>query len=355
MESSDNNSLEEIRQELRRQILAVTPGDFEEVALRVFRYQAEHNPVYRAYLSHLNLNIDRLERLAEVPHLPIQFFKHHTIRTGQPPRPAVKFESSGTTGITTSAHTLYDASLYQSLSQCIFEQQYGPLSHFHILALLPSYLERNNSSLVYMVRHFIEQSDSIFSGFYLHDIGALTDQLRKIAGNEGISKAGKRKVLVLGVTFALLDWAESGEDFSYLREIPEFIVMETGGMKGRRREMLREEVHDILIQNLNLPVIHSEYGMTELLSQAYSPGEGLFHPGATMRVLLRDPNDPFDIHPHGQFSGTGGVNVVDLANLDTCSFIETQDLGRFGEEAETFYIMGRFDNSDVRGCSLMVV
>lgn len=351
MESLGNNSLEETREELRRQILAVTPADFEEVALRVFRYQATYNPVYREYLSHLNLKVDRLERLAEVPHLPIQFFKHHTIRTGQPPRPAVKFESSGTTGITTSAHTLYDASLYQSLSQRIFEQRYGSLERFHILALLPSYLERNNSSLVYMVRYFIERTSSNYSGFYLHDIASLTDQLRKFTENEEVN----RKVLVLGVTFALLDWAESGQDLSFLQKIPNLIVMETGGMKGRRREMLREEIHDILKEKLNLPAIHSEYGMTELLSQAYSSGEGLFRPGATMRVLLRDPNDPFDRHKHGKFDGTGGVNVVDLANLDTCSFIETQDLGRFGEEAETFYIMGRFDNSDVRGCSLMAI
>ena len=351
MESSGNNSPEEIREELRRQILAVTPADFEEVALRVFHYQAAHNPVYREYLSHLNLKIDRLERLAEVPHLPIQFFKHHTIRTGQPPRPAVIFESSGTTGITTSAHTLYDASLYQSLSQRIFEQQYGSLNRFHILALLPSYLERNNSSLVYMVRHFIEQTFSNFSGFYLHDTAALTEQLQKLTDNQDED----HNILVLGVTFALLDWAESGEDFSFLQKTPNLTVMETGGMKGRRREMLREEIHDLLREKLNLPAIHSEYGMTELLSQAYSPGEGLFHPGATMRILLRDPNDPFAVRPHGQFHGTGGVNVVDLANLDTCSFIETQDLGRFGEESETFYIMGRFDNSDVRGCSLMAV
>ncbi len=351
MESSGNNSLQKIREELRRQVLAVTPADFEEVALRVFRYQAEHNPVYRNYLRHLNIKNDRLERLAEVPHLPIQFFKHHTIRTGQPPRPAVKFESSGTTGITTSTHTLYDASLYQFLSQRIFEQQYGPLSHFHILALLPSYLERNNSSLVYMVRHFIEKTSSNFSGFYLNDTNALTQHLRELAENE----AKDRKVLVLGVTFALLDWAEGGGDFSFLQKIPDLMIMETGGMKGRRREMLREEVQDILKEKLGLPAIHSEYGMTELLSQAYSAGEGLFLPGATMRVLLRDLNDPFDVRSHEQFEGTGGVNVVDLANLDTCSFVETQDLGRFGTEPETFYIMGRFDNSDVRGCSLMAV
>ncbi|MPR35471.1 acyl transferase [Salmonirosea aquatica] len=351
MESASNSRLSEYRHILRRQIREVTPATFEEVALRVFRYQADHNPVYHAYLAHLNHQNDRPERLAEVPHLPIQFFKHHTIRTGQPPVPAVNFESSGTTSSTYSVHPLYDAFLYQSLSQRIFEQEYGPLNHFHILALLPSYLERNNSSLVYMVRHFIDQTGSPFSGFYLHDTTALTTQLRSLATNS----EDKRQVLVLGVTFALLDWAESAIDFSFLQQLPNLIVMETGGMKGRRREMLREEVHDVLMEKLNLPRIHSEYGMTELLSQSYSSGAGLFRPGATMRVLLRDPNDPFEVHAYGGFEGTGGINVVDLGNLDSCSFIETQDLGRFGPEKDSFYVMGRFDNSDVRGCNLMAL
>ena len=351
MESANNSRLSEYRQSLRRQVSEVAPDTFEEVALRVFRYQAEHNPVYRTYLTYLNNKNDRPERLAEVPHLPIQFFKHHTIRTGQPPVPAVNFESSGTTGFTSSVHPLYDASLYQSLSQRIFEQEYGPLNHFHILALLPSYLERNNSSLVYMVRHFIDQTNSPFSGFYLHDMAALTRQLRTLSTRSD----DPRRVLVLGVTFGLLDWAESSTDFSFLQKIPDLIVMETGGMKGRRREMLREEVHDVLTEKLNLPRIHSEYGMTELLSQAYSQGGGLFRPGASMRVLLRDPNDPFAIHQAGQFEGTGGINVVDLANLDSCSFIETQDLGRYGPEKDSFYVMGRFDNSDVRGCNLMAL
>ncbi len=329
----------------------MTPATFEEVALRVFGYQAEHNPVYRTYLAYINYKNDRPERLAEVPHLPIQFFKHHTIRTGQPPVPAVNFESSGTTGSASSVHPLYDAPLYRSLSQRIFEQEYGTLKHFHILALLPSYLERNNSSLVYMVRHFIDQTDSPFSGFYLHDTAALTHQLRTLASRSN----DQRRVLVLGVTFGLLDWAESNIDFSFLLNIPDLIVMETGGMKGRRREMLREEVHDVLTAKLPLSRIHSEYGMTELLSQAYSQGEGLFRPGATMRVFLRDPNDPFEVHAYGEFEGTGGINVIDLANLDSCSFIETQDLGRFGPDKDSFYVMGRFDNSDIRGCNLMAL
>jgi hypothetical protein len=351
LESASNSRLSEQRQNLRRQINEVTPATFEDVALRVFRYQAEHNPVYRAYLTHLNYPYDRPERLAEVPHLPIQFFKHHTIQTGQPPVPAVNFESSGTTGSAPSVHTLYDAPLYQSISQRIFEQEYGPLNHVHMLALLPSYLERNNSSLVYMIRHFIDLTASPFSGFYLHDTAALTSQLRALATRPNDS----RRVVVVGVTFGLLDWVETETDFSFLQNIPDLIVMETGGMKGRRREMLREEVHEVLTERLQLPRIHSEYGMTELLSQAYSQGGGVFRPGATMRVLLRDPNDPFSVNSHGEFEGTGGINVVDLANLDSCSFIETQDLGRFGTEKDSFYVMGRFDNSDVRGCNLMAL
>ncbi len=164
-----------------------------------------------------------------------------------------------------------------------------------------------------------------------------------------------RTILVLGVTFGLLDWVESEADFSFIQDLPNLIVMETGGMKGRRREMLREEVHDQLTARLGVKKIHSEYGMTELLSQAYSQGQGLFRPGATMRVLLRDPNDPFDVREHGQLEATAGINVIDLANLDSCSFIETQDLGRFGPEPQTFEIMGRFDNSDLRGCNLMTL
>lgn len=348
MELVNKNELTEYRGTLRDKVLNLTPANFEAVALEVFRFQAQYNPLYSEYIKQLNIRYERLERLAAVPFLPIQFFKHHTIRTGQPPTSAVHFESSGTTGSSPSVHTLYDAPLYQNLSQRIFEQVYGPLDQFHILALLPSYLERNNSSLVYMVKHFIEQSNSSFSGFYLDNTLALTRKLQELS-----QRNDRRKVLVLGVTFALLDWAESKIDFSFLNNIPDLIIMETGGMKGRRKEILREEVHDVLTKSLQVSYIHSEYGMTELLSQGYSTGAGLFKPGITMRVLLRDPNDPFDVRTHGQMESTGGINVVDLANLDTCSFIETQDLGRYGTEPDSFYVMGRFDNSDIRGCNLM--
>jgi hypothetical protein len=346
-----NKTSDELRQELREQIPDLTADRFTELALKIFRYQAAFNPIYNQYVSYLKTDVKRVERLTEIPFLPIQFFKNHLIRTGAPPLPSATFESSGTGGAATSRHELYDASLYQTVSSRIFTEFYGELNRHHLLALLPSYLERNNSSLVYMIRHFIDQTDSEVSGFYLKNTDEMLARLRYLAENPD----GK-PVLLMGVTFALLDLAESGVDLSFLRKIPNLAVMDTGGMKGRRQELLREEVHDILTKNFGVDKIHSEYGMTELLSQSYSKGEGLFFPGATMRILLREPNDPLTVFEYNSSRNrTGGINVIDLANLDSCAFIETQDLGRFGAFPETFYVMGRFDNSDVRGCNLMVL
>ncbi|GGN02724.1 acyltransferase [Dyadobacter beijingensis] len=351
MELQNNKTIAEIRAGLREQIVTVEPADFEPLALRVFRYQAGYNPIYREYIRHLGVDPARISALTEIPFLPIQFFKNHRVATGHSSDASVVFRSSGTTGQITSSHHLYDEPLYKAISYRIFQQNYGDLNHFHILALLPSYLERTNSSLVYMMQHFIEESGSEYSGFYLNNTGEMLHRLRQIAD----SQDGKT-VLLLGVTFALLDLAESNFDLSFLKDIRHLTVMDTGGMKGRRTELLREEVHDILTGSLGVPVIHSEYGMTELLSQGYSHGNGLFAPGHSMRILLRDINDPFAISDHNLGSSkTGGINVIDLANLDTCSFIETQDLGRFGDKPGTFYVMGRFDNSDIRGCNLMVL
>ncbi|MCF0054327.1 acyl transferase [Dyadobacter sp. CY356] len=351
MKLQSNKSSLEIRQELRQQIIDLDPIDFESLALQIFKYQAENNPVYKEYISHLHFKTDEVSRLTEIPFLPIQFFKHHLIKTGNPPKPTVIFESSGTTGAATSRHALYDAPLYKSVSTRIFLQNYGHLDDFHMLVLLPSYLERNNSSLVYMMQHFIDQANSPLSNFYLHNTGEMIEQLKKLAKNPD-----GRGILLMGVTFALLDLAESNIDFSFLKNIPDLKIMDTGGMKGRRQELLREEVHDILTGSFGVSKIHSEYGMTELLSQSYSQGDGLFYPGTTMRILLRDVNDPFSIYDHNLAgSKTGGINIIDLANLDSCSFIETQDLGRFGAESGTFYVMGRFDNSDIRGCNLLVL
>ncbi|TLU99411.1 LuxE/PaaK family acyltransferase [Dyadobacter luticola] len=348
-----NNSPETaIRDSLRDRIITFKPENFDDLALDVFRYQAAFNPVYSQFIGALNVDPNKITRLTDIPFLPIQFFKTHTIRTGNVAVTAdTIFESSGTTGLNTSRHHLYDPELYKLVSERIFQLNYGDLNRFHILALLPSYLERNNSSLVYMVQHFIARSGSEHSGFYLNNPQELLEKLKFLSQNPD----GK-SVLLLGVTFALLDLADSGENMSFLQNLDKLIVMDTGGMKGRRREMLREEVHDILTQELHVPVIHSEYGMTELISQGYSHGNGLFEPGNTLRILIRDVNDPLTISDHNpDKTKTGGINVIDLANLDSCAFIETQDLGRFGDAPGTFYVMGRFDNSDIRGCNLMVL
>ena len=377
-----------MRQALRQQILTVDNESFEPLALAIFRYQAAYNPVYRQYLNHLNIRPTALTDLRRVPFMPISFYKNHTILTGLNPADetahnTLEFASSGTTGSETSRHLVPDPDLYDAVSTRIFEQAYGPLQNVHILALLPSYLERNNSSLVYMVQRFIarskgsqtgvEQPDDTATNFFLNNLNELTDRLRQLTEHPD----GKR-ILLIGVTFALLDWAESERDLRFLARTgssrsPDLIVMETGGMKGRRKELLREEVHELLTRRLGISPIHSEYGMTELLSQAYSMGEGVFRPSPTLRVFLRDINDPFSLitnnHiPSGMLGEqrrtgprsvgsrqTGGINVVDLANLDSCSFIETQDLGQYAGEKGEFRVMGRFDNSDVRGCNLLVV
>ncbi|WP_375444110.1 acyl transferase [uncultured Fibrella sp.] len=341
---------------LRQRILNVTPTDFEALALDLFRYQARHNAVYAEYLRHLRCQPELVQTLAEIPFLPISFFKTHRVLIPDVPG-ATEFASSGTTGATTSRHLVPDLPLYDAVCQRLFEDIYGPLSQFHILGLLPSYLERNNSSLVYMVQRFMDLSGSDQSGFFLNDHAELTNRLRYLTEQATQHSVPVKKVLLIGVTFGLLDWIDqTPEPLTWVGTHPNLVVMETGGMKGRRREMLREEVHAELRTALGLPAIHSEYGMTELLSQGYSTGAGVFSPGATIQVRLRDLNDPFHSYVPGQATGkqTGGVNVIDLANLDSCAFIETQDLGQYEGNSGTFRIMGRFDNADVRGCNLLV-
>ncbi|QJD77710.1 long-chain-fatty-acid--protein ligase [Spirosoma rhododendri] len=341
------------RQALRARLLDVDAGSFEPLALDVFRYQATTNPVYSRFLDLLTIRPDSVTNLRQIPFMPIGFFKTQQVLSNEgsvdsPADSLLTFASSGTTGEQTSRHYVADPPLYDAVSIRLFEQTYGPLDNVAILALLPSYLERNNSSLVYMVRQFMDRSAHPLSGFFLNDHDELTARLRHLS-----TRPDKPRVLLIGVTFGLLDWAESGTDFSFLRDNPNLIVMETGGMKGRRKELLRDEVHQILAHRLGVPRIHSEYGMTELLSQAYSTGEGVFSPSPTLQVLLRDINDPFYKYPDG-YTRTGGINVIDLANLDSCSFIETQDLGQYVGTDGHFRVIGRFDNSDIRGCNLMI-
>ena len=317
-----------------------TDFDFQAIALALFRYQAQHNTLYRTYMEHLGVQAANVQALEQIPFLPIEFFKAQEVRTGEF-TPEATFYSSGTTGQNRSRHIVADLGLYHAVTERTFEQFYGPLQEYVVLALLPSYLEQGGSSLVAMVDHFIKRTGQEEEGFYLRNHDRLLQALRQ-------ARQRGKKVLLIGVSYALLDLAEElrGQaDFSGVT------VMETGGMKGRRREMIREELHRQLQQGFGVPGIHSEYGMTELLSQGYSKGEGVFWPGYSMRILLRDLNDPFDISLNHR---SGGINVIDLANIDSCAFIETKDIGRVQANG-SFEVLGRFDNSDIRGCNLLVV
>jgi len=331
--------------QLKASVLNVNTQNFDDLALNIFRFQAQNNVTYAKYLKYLQVDVSKVQSIKDIPFLPIEFFKTQTILSGEV-QPKVIFESSGTTGQNTSRHLVADPDFYLQIAEQIFEKFYGKLAEFQILALLPSYLERNNSSLVYMVEHFIKQSKSQDSGFYLNNYNELATTLKRIA-----SENSSKKILLIGVTFGLLDFAEAGLDLSFLQIFQHLTVMETGGMKGRRKELLREEVHEILTNAFYVDKIHSEYGMTELLSQGYSFGEGIFDLPPSMKILLRDVNDPFNV----EHQTRGGINVIDLANVDSCSFIETKDLGSFIPASRQFRVLGRFDNSDIRGCNLMIL
>ena len=310
--------------------------NFETNALQIFRWQATKNLVYKSYLSHLNVDITEVSKLSQIPFLPISFFKSHSIKTNEW-EPEKVFESSGTSGMQTSKHFIKDVQFYHRHAKQLFELEFGRVKNAHILALLPSYLERDNSSLVSMVQFFIQKSNSGHSGFYLHNLEQLANKLIEL-------KDSDRKIILFGVTFALLELTEK-----YELDLSHVILIETGGMKGRREEVTREELYDKLRKKLNLVDIYSEYGMTELLSQAYGRN-AMFNMPNTMKILIREVSDPFSEAPIGR---TGGINVIDLANVHTCSFIETQDLGRINTHG-TFEVLGRFDNSELRGCNLLV-
>jgi phenylacetate-coenzyme A ligase PaaK-like adenylate-forming protein len=318
------------------QLYTVNDKTFKDIALQLFRYQAAQNEVYKAYLQLLGITVDKIRTLEEIPFLPISFFKTQALKTGAW-QAATTFSSSGTTGSTSSQHHVRDVSFYLRHSKKCFEHFFGSVSDYHFLALLPSYLDRKNSSLVVMMDYFIRESRSTASGFYLDNLNGLVEDLKKLQENP-------RKVILWGVSFALLDLAEKYPDLSHC------IVFETGGMKGKRREMTRFELHQALKAGLNVSKIFSEYGMTELFSQAYSAGNERFSCPPWLKMIGRDLADPFQ---KGLQNETAGINVIDLANYHTISFIETEDLGKIYADG-TFEIMGRIDNSDVRGCNLMV-
>ncbi len=325
------------RQQLLQKIGSVDANGFTELALELFQFQATYNDLYRQYLEILKIEPSCIEQIEDIPCLPISLFKKYEIKTGDW-QPALIFSSSGTTGLQTSRHLLRDEEWYIRNARRGFKTFYGPCSDYCFLALLPAYLERSGSSLVFMAQDFIQQSKHNLSGFFLNEL----DDLR-----QRLAYCQKKRVptVLLGVSFALWDLAEAGGI-----NFPELVVMETGGMKGRREEITREELHQILCKGLGVAKIHSEYGMTELLSQAYSKGEGHFFPAPTMRIMLRETNDPFGKVPLGK---TGVVNIIDLANIDSIAFIATDDLGKTHTDG-SFEILGRLDASDVRGCNLLV-
>jgi phenylacetate-coenzyme A ligase PaaK-like adenylate-forming protein len=311
---------------------------FEKIALKVFRFQYENNLVYKEFCDFMKVKVQEVKSIKEIPFLPIQFFKSHSIVSNTNSIQET-FYSSGTSGQITSRHYITDISLYEESYRKGFAQFYGDIEDYVVLALLPSYLERDGSSLIYMFKDLIEKTNHPESGFYLNDYNALTEKLISL-DNSG------QNVILIGVTYALLDLIEL-----HKFQLKNTFIMETGGMKGKRKEMIREELHDQLCKGFSVSSIHSEYGMTELLSQAYSLGNGIFECPSWMQALIRDPEDGLSYVNDGK---TGGINVIDLANINSCSFIATQDLGKKNPN-NSFEVLGRFDNSDIRGCNLMVL
>ena len=312
--------------------------EFEQLALEVFQFQYTNNAQYKTFCELLGKSPSNVQNTNEIPFLPIEFFKTQKITSTQRPPEAI-FESSGTTKSNISRHYVPDLNLYSQSFLDGFTKFYGPVEGYCVLALLPSYLEREGSSLVYMVNEFISRSKHTDSGFYLYDLKALMQKLEQLENQQ-------TKTLLIGVSFALLDLAER-----FSMPLKHTIIMETGGMKGRRKELIREELHGILKKAFGVSKIHSEYGMTELLSQGYSQGDGLFKCPPWMKISIRDTEDPLSLQNDGI---TGGINVIDLANVYSCSFIATQDLGRTYPNG-TFEVLGRFDHSDIRGCNLMAL
>jgi phenylacetate-coenzyme A ligase PaaK-like adenylate-forming protein len=314
-----------------------TEEEFNEITLDIFNYQYKNNPIYNQYLNHLGINNNRIDNIQDIPFLPIEFFKTQKI-ISENKKEEIIFSSSGTTGMQTSKHYLLDLSIYENSFLTAFQNFYGNPEEYVFIGLLPSYLERKGSSLIYMVDKLIEKSKSPESGFYLNQYDEVAKKIIEL------DKNGK-KTMLIGVSYALLDLVEK-----YKFSLQNTIVLETGGMKGRRKEMIKSDLHKQLKKGFNVNHIHSEYGMTELLSQAYSQKNEKFYCPPWMKILIRDPYDPFSNMPNEK---SGGINVIDLANIFSCSFIETKDLGKVYLD-NSFEVLGRFDNSDIRGCNLMV-
>jgi phenylacetate-coenzyme A ligase PaaK-like adenylate-forming protein len=324
---------------LRKRIFNIkSSNDFREISLQIFNYQFNNNTVYHDFIISLGKNPSEIRTPVDIPFLPVEFFRNHRIVTGNLPVEMI-FESSGTTGFTPGKHFINDLSLYEESFLKSFRLFYGEPEKFLITALLPSYTERRGSSLVYMADYLIRRSRHPESGFYKDNFEDLIPVFKK-------ARERNERILLLGVSFALIDLAENCSP-----DLSGVIVMETGGMKGRRKELTRYELHAVLREKLNITSVHSEYGMTELLSQAYSKEEGIFYCPPWMKIVIRDPMDPLTII--NESDQTGGINIIDLANINSCSFIATGDLGKVHNDGG-FEVLGRFDNSDIRGCNLLV-
>jgi phenylacetate-coenzyme A ligase PaaK-like adenylate-forming protein len=327
-------------------VFSITEDSFDKVAFEIFKFQYEHNTLYKAYADMVKTDLGTVDSLSKIPFLPIQFFKSHQVKTTEF-APEIIFESSGTTQTSSSHHYVKDIEIYRQSFLKTFESFYGRASDWCILGLLPSYLERKGSSLVFMVDELIQKSGHEKSGFYLYDYNKLFSVLKEL-------EAAQQKTLLIGVSFALLDFAEK-----YSLPLKHTTIMETGGMKGRREEMIRSELHERLKKSFQVAAIHSEYGMTELLSQAYSKGSGIFHCPPWLKVLIRDEEDPLQVNNPKSVNSTknpirGAINIIDLANVYSCSFIATDDAGKLYSDG-SFEVLGRLDNSDIRGCSLMAL
>lgn len=315
-------------------------NEFNVLSLEIFYYQAKNNTIYKQFLDLIKCDIEAVKTVEKIPFLPIQFFKSFNVVTGNNQKVEKIFKSSGTTNTGRSQHVVTDLSLYEQSFLAGFNFFYGNIEDYVVLALLPNYLEQGDSSLVYMVDRFIDKSVHKESGYCLENIKQTAQLINKL-------KTKGKKVLLIGVTYALLDLIE----FQQFQLSDNFIIMETGGMKGRRKELTKGELQKVLKNGFGVKTIHSEYGMTELLSQAYSTGETKFKTPNWMKVFVRDINDPLSFQNKNK---SGGINIIDLANLNSCSFIATQDLGKLNKEDNTFEILGRFDFSDTRGCNLLI-
>lgn len=318
-------------------LYSVNETSFDDIALEVFQYQSEFNPLYQAFIRALGVKVNTVNTIQKIPYMPVSFFKSQSIQTGTWV-PETFFSSSGTTGMIASKHAVRDLGFYCRHTRACFEYFFGPVQDYHIMALLPSYLERSGSSLITMIDYFMQLGAPPYQAYYLqnHD---------KLLRDMEVLREGNKKVIIWGVSFALLDLAEKGEV-----DLSDCLVFETGGMKGRRKEITRQELHKLLSGQFNVPHIYSEYGMTELFSQAYTKGTTRFNTPPWLKIIGRDLSDPLT---KGLLQETSGINVVDLANWNTISFIETEDMGKVFEDG-SFEVLGRMDNSDVRGCNLMV-